>query len=104
MIFALLPPHASDLVGSLELWAQALHATAPVKLMMNLLFVRGLRDVSLSSSLSTDQYQYLSWITVERGWDGDTYDNCVERSCFVSVDAQPDLISWSNLRLDWHWR
>ena len=104
MFFASLPPRSSDVIGFLELWALALHVTALVKLMMNQLFVQGLRDVSLSSCLITGQYQSLRRITVECGLAGDTYGNCAERSCFVSVDAQPDLISWSNLRLGWHWR
>lgn len=56
MIFALLPPHSSDVFGSLELWALALRVTAPVRLMMNLLFVRGLRVVSLFSYLFTHQH------------------------------------------------
>lgn len=51
MFFALLPPRSSDASGSRGLWALALHVTAPVRLMMNLLFARGLRDVSLSSYL-----------------------------------------------------
>ena len=61
MLFASLSPRSFDLAGFLELWAQALHATAQVKLMMNLLFVRGLRDVSLSSCLFADQYRLQSW-------------------------------------------
>lgn len=57
MFFASLPPRFSDLFGSLKSLARALRVTAPVRLMMNLLFVRGLRDVSLSSCLFN--YQHL---------------------------------------------
>lgn len=64
-VFALLPPHFFDVFGFLESWALALRVTAPVRLMMNQLFVRGLRDVSLSSCLRTCQHQPLSWTTVE---------------------------------------
>ena len=66
MFSALLPPHSSDVFGSLESWALVLRVTVPVRLMMNLLFVRGLRGVSLSSCLFTYQHQSLSWTTVER--------------------------------------
>ena len=68
MFFASLPPRSSDVIGFLELWALALHVTALVKLMMNQLFVQGLRDVSLSSCLITGQYRSLRRITVGRGW------------------------------------
>ena len=61
MFFASLSPRSFDLVGFLELWVLALHAIALVKLMMNLLFVRDLRDVSLSFCLFADQYRLQSW-------------------------------------------
>lgn len=61
MLFALSLPHSFDFVGFLELWALTPHATALVKLMMNLLFVQGLRDVSLSFCLFADQYRLQSW-------------------------------------------
>ena len=61
MLFALSFPRSFDFVGFLELWALAPHATALVKLMMNLLFAQGLRDVSLSSCLFADQYRLQSW-------------------------------------------
>ena len=56
MSFALRLPHSSGSIGSLEPWVLALHVTAPERLMMSLLVVRGPRDVSLSSCLLTDQY------------------------------------------------
>ena len=56
IVFVSFPPRSSDLFGSLELWALALRVTAPVRLMMNLLFVRGLRGVSLSSYLFDCQH------------------------------------------------
>ena len=54
MLFALSFPRSFELVGFLESWALAPHATALVKLTMNLLFVQGLRDVSLSFCLFAD--------------------------------------------------
>ena len=100
MLFALSFPRSFDLAGFLELWALALHGTAPVKLMMNLLCVQGLRDVSLSSCLFTDQYRLQGWC-MRTG--GATHGNCVGRSCFEFVDARLGLISWSSLRSGWHW-
>ena len=100
MLFALSFPRSFDLVGFLELWAPAPHATALVKLMMNLLFVPGLRDVSLSFCLFADQFRLQSW-SMRMG--GATHGNCVGRSGFEFVDARLGLISWSSLRSGWHW-
>ena len=56
IVFVSFPRRSSDLFGSLEIWALALRVTVPVRLMMNLLFVLGLRDVSLFSCLFDCQH------------------------------------------------
>ena len=65
-------------------------------LTMNRLFARGLRDVSLSSSLSIGQRvlpdQFKAQLIPE------AYDSCVGRSYFVFFAFQRGLIFWSSLR------